>query len=650
MDTPPPSQGALALRLFGEPRLMDGPADVTPRARKARGLIAYLAVAADHAASRDRLAELLWSDRGEEQARASLRQTLTEMRAGILGHRAAFSVDREIVRLSPGAFHTDLAAATAACHARDPAAIACALEAVGGAFLDGLDGLSPGFDDWLVGERARQQDRLIALAADAAEAIDPHAHDLRPVLAAIARIDPGNERAARLGFRLDHAAGDTAGLHRRYKALADHLQRDLGVRPAEETRALFESLKTAAAAPARVQEDRAHFQAAPPPVPDAPPLLVVAHFTDLATDAPVHLATAIRHEILSGLSRFRDLRLASSDVEGGPGTYTLGAILRSGARGLVIQPQLVRGGDGGIVWAERFDLPADDLQPAIDRIIGRIVAAVLPALIGDMVATLGPTQPAGIYGRFLLARHASLRPRDYAAARAAAKELESIVAEAPEFGAPKLALARIYNTDYVWTRAASSGVAERARALDLARAALALDHEDVNAWTVVGWSHLWHGNWLAAEQHLDSALTINPFNVARLLEIAFGRVFLGNLDGATAVLDRCMDIEPRPGDALNADRGFMQLISGDFESANTSFEMVSAHYLESAIHASASAALAGRPVADLRERTTAIIRSMHDDSQMPSMLPLFKWLRTCQPFRYNAHWEILRGGIEKALS
>ena len=49
-------------------------------ARKGRALLAILAVAPSGTASREKLAALLWSDRGEDQARSSLRQTLTVLR------------------------------------------------------------------------------------------------------------------------------------------------------------------------------------------------------------------------------------------------------------------------------------------------------------------------------------------------------------------------------------------------------------------------------------------------------------------------------------------------------------------------------------------------------------------------------------------
>ena len=48
--------------------------------RKAEALLAYLALAGGQSRSRDQLAGLLWSDRGDAQAKGSLRQALSALR------------------------------------------------------------------------------------------------------------------------------------------------------------------------------------------------------------------------------------------------------------------------------------------------------------------------------------------------------------------------------------------------------------------------------------------------------------------------------------------------------------------------------------------------------------------------------------------
>ena len=71
----------LTIRLLGsfEARLGAGPPASFPT-KKARALLAYLAARPAIAHSRDEIAELLWGSRADEQARGSLRRTLSDLR------------------------------------------------------------------------------------------------------------------------------------------------------------------------------------------------------------------------------------------------------------------------------------------------------------------------------------------------------------------------------------------------------------------------------------------------------------------------------------------------------------------------------------------------------------------------------------------
>ena len=69
------------IRLLGGFELRSGDGrDVAPAGRKVRALAACLALSPGQPWPREKLMALLWSDRAEEQARASLRQALAELR------------------------------------------------------------------------------------------------------------------------------------------------------------------------------------------------------------------------------------------------------------------------------------------------------------------------------------------------------------------------------------------------------------------------------------------------------------------------------------------------------------------------------------------------------------------------------------------
>ncbi len=87
-------------------------------------LLAYLALPAGHAHSRDKLAALLWGDRQDAQARASLRNAIAALRA-VLGAEAIRG-ERDMVELKLVHISTDIDRLAAA---------AAAESAVGDAFL-----------------------------------------------------------------------------------------------------------------------------------------------------------------------------------------------------------------------------------------------------------------------------------------------------------------------------------------------------------------------------------------------------------------------------------------------------------------------------------------------------------------------------------
>ena len=94
---------------------------------KARAILAYLVLSPGGSATREQLAGLLWSDRGQDQARASLRQSLKELRElPAIGDTIA--TERDAVALDPAAVTVDLHEIRHAAGARDLPALAGLLE------------------------------------------------------------------------------------------------------------------------------------------------------------------------------------------------------------------------------------------------------------------------------------------------------------------------------------------------------------------------------------------------------------------------------------------------------------------------------------------------------------------------------------------
>jgi DNA-binding SARP family transcriptional activator len=234
----------LNVRLAGGLALdRDGRAIELPRSRRARGLVAWLALHPG-AHARGSVAAQFWPDVLDTSARQSLRAALAELRAALgpsaehlVATRATVSLDGPGLTVDARAFRERLAQG-------EPEA---ALAACAGELLTGMD------DDWVlvargaharrVGEAHEQLARLAEIDGDLARAIT-HAR-------AAAAADPLAEDVHRRLMELHAAVDDRAAALAVYEQLAERLRRNLGVAPAAATRALVTALRARSpAAPA----------------------------------------------------------------------------------------------------------------------------------------------------------------------------------------------------------------------------------------------------------------------------------------------------------------------------------------------------------------------------------------------------------------
>src|SRR5579862_10011750 len=75
------------------------PVPILVRSKKARALLAYLAMQPDYRARREELATLFWGDNPDMQARHNLRQCLISLRQDLCIASEILIVDREAIGL-----------------------------------------------------------------------------------------------------------------------------------------------------------------------------------------------------------------------------------------------------------------------------------------------------------------------------------------------------------------------------------------------------------------------------------------------------------------------------------------------------------------------------------------------------------------------
>src|SRR4051812_14626495 len=232
----------LSLRLFGGFLLR---ADTRPRplaARKAQALLAYLALGAGRAHTRETLMHLLWTDTGDKQARQSLRQTIATLRRALGGaRRPALVAQGDALSLNAAVIGIDVAEFERLVRRGTAEAVDAAVALYHGPLLDGVTVAAPAFEAWLEAERARLHElALVALRRllarhEKAERVDAAIGAAARLLA----LDPLQEDVHRALMRLYARQGRRAAALRQYQACVAAQQKELGVEPEDDTKRLY---------------------------------------------------------------------------------------------------------------------------------------------------------------------------------------------------------------------------------------------------------------------------------------------------------------------------------------------------------------------------------------------------------------------------
>jgi|tagenome__1003787_1003787.scaffolds.fasta_scaffold20947759_1 TolB-like protein/DNA-binding SARP family transcriptional activator len=574
----------LTLGLLGPVRLSSSAGDdVTPKARKTRALLALVALS-KVPLSRARLSDLLWGDRGDDQAKASLRQALYELRS--LSSNGYIVADRQAV--GPGAkrLSTDIGVVRRLIEGHDAADLADALDDVECPLLGGLDDITPELDDWLRDERSRISSSLVTGALGVAEQ-SLRCGDIpaaRRIADQLERLDPLDERVAQLGIVADIAGGDRAAALRRHGRLSGRLDHELGIRPAVETEALLDRAKTAPSSPASgltLEAPELHkrrwllpalaalallvavavlvaFTRSTPVA--ATPTVAVLPFDDLGQRNEDYFASGVSDEILNLLGRQRQLKVlgrTSAAQLGDPAqsletarklgvTYLLDGSVRTADDRILVIARLTRVADGAQVWSERYERKAGDIFAVQGDIAGAVAARVAQAFAGVRPQQTTPD----VYDRYLAARQL-IRERRETTLREADRLLREAIARDPQYAPAYAELAQLImlESDHPTSYGSIPFAQARAEAEPFARKAAALDPDLGDGYAAIGFLSLSLD--ASAEPYLRKAVQLSPQRPefhrwhAQTLEA------LNRYDDAVVEFKRAVEIDPLWG--LNYD-------------------------------------------------------------------------------------------------
>ena len=237
----------LNLELLGDFRLRSETGSlITISARKSQAMLAYLAVKPGQLVSRDKMAGLLWSSTAPEQARQSLRQTLSTLRRELaaVSSQKLLLEEGDFLSLDPALVQCDVVEFESLVATGTPEALDPAIRLYAGDFLEGFLIDEEKFDQWVLAERDRLHRMALRAHAQLCEqltrsgAIDEAVAVAQQAL----RIDPLQEAAHRTLMRLYLQSGDLLNALQQYDTCAKVLRRELDLDPDAETRALHQEV------------------------------------------------------------------------------------------------------------------------------------------------------------------------------------------------------------------------------------------------------------------------------------------------------------------------------------------------------------------------------------------------------------------------
>jgi TolB-like protein/tetratricopeptide (TPR) repeat protein len=295
---------------------------------------------------------------------------------------------------------------------------------------------------------------------------------------------------------------------------------------------------------------------------DPKPVLVVLPITNLSAETDEYFADGLTEDIITNLSRFRDLRViggaSSFQFKGRAGDLTelcertkagyvvQGSVRRAAGR-VRISVQLIEGASGVQLWGDRYDREMVDIFGLQDEVT-RTIAATLGVTMQDLVLQRALKKSEAE----LSAYDCLLRARRYtwmlsAEMHAEARDLLEKAVELDPMSADAHALlANVYLGEHRFEmnpRANPIG-----RALTHALAATRLDPQNAYARCWLAIVHFFRGENERFEAEAQLALSLNPNDPETLADVGHYYAFMGQFERGVELSRRAQQLNPlHPG-------------------------------------------------------------------------------------------------------
>ena len=494
---------------------------ISIKSKKNRALLAILALSPSHTMTRERLADLLWGEHGEEQARNSLRQSLAVLRKelGPYGSELIRSGD-ETLSLARERVTVDALTILHAEQDSDLKLLKQAAASCRGELLSEIGIHGEAFGSWLTGERRRLAD--LAVSVHERLCANSTGADRVTVARRLLALDPLRESAHRALMEALAAIGERDQALRQYDACREMLARELDVKPAGETEQLRASIlsgeKRVLTAPPVSQSDAVELR--------DEPTIAVLPFASLSLD-PKHefFAEGMTDSIISTLSKVPYVRVIARsstqiykgrpvdvrDVGREQGVrYVLEGTVKAAGDHLRITATLIDCETGLHIWSQKHDGTLTDIFALQDEIAFRVALAVNVELLEGDQALIRAGGPRNLEAWELTIQASKLTSHhDRSVFPAARRALHRAIALDPGHAHAWTSLAWTH-----WLEAFCGWSQDSKVSIDAASAAATKAHEispaNPEPFLVLAMAQLQRRDFDGAEQHMATARKLGP--------------------------------------------------------------------------------------------------------------------------------------------
>jgi DNA-binding SARP family transcriptional activator/TolB-like protein len=667
------NQGAarrLVISVLGPMRVTVEGRDIRLRKRKARALLAYLALTDGRQETRERLVGLLWSESEEDKARSSLRQILHELgedfeAVGLNG------LDRGRLRITLGNSNLDVDAQTILdlAHAGQIHTRLIDEPLISDSYLRDLDDVDPAFAVWAKARRQGFHDHLVRSLEAILGSASKDRTTRRECAQAILNLDPTHEEACRIFMRLSAEIGDMTAAQRAYKALWDVLETEYDTEPSLETIALIAEIKQGklGQSPALLKLSDMF------PQPEPPGEQAEARFDNRArvalliepfgingvTPDSVHLAEGFRHDLVACLTRFREWfvvagsSLSAHQMADGRVTaaYCVAATAYRAGDAISLVLTLRELESGIHIWSDRFILTLSNWFESQQQIVRQIVISLNIQVSLGRLSRIASEPVVSLAAHDLWLRgQAALNRFSAENWQTAARMFTAAIQRDPEFAPGYSSLAQMNNVAHFVHPGVRRTRENELRTLSLAQKSVALDPMDSRSQLALGWSHAMAKNYKQAATHMDLARQLNPSDSWTLIASALCLGYCGNLDLAMDLSAQSLTLTLAPSRLHWAYKVQIAYMRGEYVQAIEAADLAQDVMLGMVAWRAAALAHLGEQTAarEGAQRFMNLVRSSWFGDEPPTDEAIGRWLLYMYPIANEEDWERLRDGVAAA--